>query len=374
MADWKKAGAMMLGLVALSGCGTVSSVAGHTPHYFPVRNLASHLKTISLSRTAVSHRLTGLPYGFRVTAAGTNLLLNIFRSAGPKWQPGFYLVNGGTGAVRPVVRFPEGFQSPQAASTQHWLVYELSQTVKSGYRQVMAQSLTTGRAWPILTLPQQVYSAGDVRGLTIVGDRAYWLSNLLTSNGIESRVYMYNLVRRHLSLLIQENPKRQGILFFGAAGTPQGLWLSADVSHEVNASQTGGALWFWSYAAGRVTKRFPVFHAPNGLEGATQDAVVFSANYSAADTSKVNPGPFPTYAANWTARRVEQLTSRINPGGAALVDGSSVVIDGVGMQSVLINLSKRTITYLPVPHAAALGPWLVFENARSLSWERLPGS
>lgn len=328
---------------------------------------------MSLSQTAPTHRVTGLPYGFQVTAAGTNLLLNIFRSAGPKWRPGLYLANGQTGAVRTLVRFPSGYQAPAAASSQHWLVYELSPVVKSGYRQVMAKNLATGHVWPILTLPKTVYSAGDVRGLTIVGDRVYWLSNVLTLNGIESRVYLYNLAGHQLRLLLQENPKRQGVLFFGAASAPGGLWLSANVSRNINTNQAAGALWFWSYASGRVTDRFPVFHAPNVLEGATADAVVFSANYSPAGTSRVNPGPFPTYAADWTTRRVEQLTSRANPGGAAMVDGADVVVDGMGMRSVLINLSRRTITYLPVPHAAALGPWLVYEQARSIVWERLPG-
>ncbi len=365
---------MVLGLLALSGCGGVSSAVGRAPHYFPVRNLGSRLKTTSLPQDALTRRVTGLPYGFQVTAAGTNLLLNIFRSAGPKWRPGLYLADGQTGAVRVLVRFPSGYQAPAAASSRNWLVYELSPVVKSGYRQVMAKNLATGHIWPILSLPKTVYSAGDVRGLTIVGDRAYWLSNLLTPNGIESRVYMYNLARHQLTRVLQENPKRQGVLFFGAASAPGGLWLSANVSPSINTDQAAGALWFLSYASGRITKRFPVFHAPNVLEGATTDAVVFSANYSPVGVSRVNPGPFPTYVADWTARQVEQLTPRANPGGAAMVDGADVVVDGLGMRSVLINLSRRTITYLPVPNAAALGPWLVFEQARSIVWERLPGS
>ncbi len=345
------------------------------PHYFAVRSV--HLRSLSLNRVlrGTWRTLAGLPTGTHVESVNASgILLGVFPMANAQskiWHDGLYLVNATTGQVRNVASFSANLQANVADVSGSWLVYEPGSAIKNGYHAIMAKNIQTGAQWTAMTLPGNVYSAGDIKGLTIRGHWAYWLANLLGPNGLTSTVYAYNLQNRQLHQLLHVGTHSNNRMFFTMAPAPGGLWISVNNSGDLHLANVNGSLWYWSFQQGRVTQRIPVWHAPTLLYGATRNLVIFSGNYRMVPSSFTNPGPYPVYAADAQTRTVYQLTSRINPGGAATISGPYLTVNGLGMVGALIDWNQKTRVTLPDPQAAVGGQTLVLQSAGDISWTTL---
>lgn len=370
-------GAIPVLALFLSACGITEAAPPpqSLPHYFPVSRLVSRLTKVGFQPSQPGwHTLSRLPLDATVDSVTTDgILVTTLHGSPPGWQSGLYWIHPSTGQVTPEVWFGPGQQADVVAMSQSWLVYEIGRTRQGGYSIVMAKNLATGVSWPILTLSPTVYSAGNIRGLVIRGNRAYWLSNVVGPEGLESRLYVYDFKARALRVLEQVRAKTDGLMFFDMVAAPHGLWISVNNSGNAG-SAVNGSLWYWSLEQNRITRKIPVWHSPTLLYGASDNTVIFSANYRPAPTSRANPAPYPLYADDWTTGRVYQLTSGVNPGGAASVDGPNVTVNGLGIESAMINLQHLTITFLPVPRAMVGGHWLVLQGPHSISWGPLPNA
>jgi hypothetical protein len=378
MLKWHKSVALMVLLAWLCGGGTVDAASGHANASksleFPVSNLseklAQHAVPLSL-KSRIWRVLKKVPIDAQVQEVTANVaLIDVFPPANGPWPAGLDLLNLETGKVKDVVHVPTGQEAFPAAILGNWVVYENGRAGSGGYRTIVAKNMASGKSRPIFELPRLIYSAGSVQGLTIHGGRAYWLSNLVTPRGLVSRVYSDDLQTGHLKVLAQVNDSRQHRLMLAMAAAPNGLWVSVSATGAA-AAHHPGALWYLPWSGSGIGKQVIVWHAPTLLYGATNSAVIFSADYSPVPSSSVNPPPFPVYAADVAVRRVFQLTPRFSPGRVGSVAGSWVSIDAIGDQSIIVNLKTMRDMTLPLPQAVVGTNWVVLRGPNMITWTRL---
>lgn len=354
----------------MSGCGVADAAATHSPSpYLPVHVVAAKTIPVSPLRSHRWQTLKGTPLGATVESATPQaLLLAVFPTNTTRtWPTGLYDVRATTGRATRVA----DLEADAAALNGSWLVYEPVLNPLTKTQSVLARNLKTGDTWPVMRFSAQQTGAGNVKGLTIEGHQAYWLSNVMGPDGMTSTVYDYNLATRHLDVLLRASTRGTNRMFFALTSDETGLWVSVNNSGNLSLNTVSGSLWHWSFARHRVTMRVPVPHAPSTLDGASDGAVLFSADYQERPPSPFNPAPYPVYLALPDRHTVLKLTSRVNPGGSASIEGSSVVVDGMGLQSRLLNWETGVEVSLPVPSAEVCGGWLIEHRAHRLLWTRL---
>lgn len=358
-------------VTAVIAVGLASPMVGATaaPHYFPVKVLPPRLRQVPVPR-GEWRRLGNLPVNTQVQAVSRSaILLSTFPSAANGWRQRLSAVDPGTGAVTTLIHLPFGQEAPVSASDNHWLVYEDAAFKNGSYRTVVAENLKTHHLTVLLHLSLGTYSAGPISGMMVSGAHAYWLSTLVVPNaGLVSQVYAADLATGRIQVLMRLSARSTHTILLAMAPGSGGLWLSAD--------RTGGTsgLWFWSLSRKRVTRKIAVPQAPELLYGANPFSVLFSANYSdAPSSSKGNASPYPLYALNFSEQKAVQVTSAVQPGEHASVDGSWVAVSGLGLQSALINLSARREMLFQAPQAELGGGWVVLRTSGGIRWRSLGG-
>ncbi len=361
----------MLMLLALPACGVVpASSPGPVHNYPPLTNVAG---TLTPSRASLGpwHILPHLtPNDQLVGLSHHHLVMSIFPSPTNGWRQTLYLVNTRTGKSQTVLRLPFEHEASVVALSHGWLVYADALATNGSYRTVMAKSLHSQKTYTLLSLSPSSSSVGPVKGLSIVGHTAYWLSTLATPKGLISRVYRDNLTTRRLSVVASANQNTQRELFVALGSAPRGLFIAVARDHPQASS--AGALWFRPYHRRAITGRIPLFQAPSRLDGVSAGTVLFSARYSPKMSSTVNAGAFPVYALNVPRRTTQQLTSTVNPGGSATVDGTWVAIGGLSDHSELVNWQNHTELKLPFPNVAIGQGWVVMRAGTDLKWQAWP--
>ncbi|PSR21346.1 MAG: hypothetical protein C7B45_11230 [Sulfobacillus acidophilus] len=378
MGKWIKHTAMIALIACFGGGGVAEAAVQHANTSasveFPVSNwsqkLAQHAVAVGVQGRAW-HILKKVPIDAQVQEVTAHVaLIDVFAPASGAWPAGLDLLNLATGKLKNVVRVPAGEDTPAAATAGNWVVYEDGRTGSDSYRMIVGHNVLTGKSYPIFKLPRQTYSAGNVQGLTIHGTRAYWLSNLLTPSGLVSRVYRDNLGTGQFKILAQVNDSRQHRLMLAMTAGPNGLWVSVAATGTVAAHQPG-ALWYLPWTGDTFTTRVSVWHAPTLLYGATNAAVVFSADYGPRPSSSTNPPPFPVYADEVARHRVLQLTERVAPGRAGTVAGAWLSINAMGDKSLIVNLETMRDVILPFPQAVVGKDWVVLRGPSLIAWARL---
>ena len=358
MANWRRAAAAGIILAFL----TSLPVLAHAQAFYPVRPLGP-LTTQPQASSGKGWRSLRLPAYAQVVQVGeSGLLISEFPDSGDGFRQRIILVNPETGRTTLIKNLPAGAEAPAAAVGGHYLAYENALLRNGAYHAVTLLNWASAQGRPLLTLPASTYSVGPIRGLTIQGHTVYWLSTILTSQGLVSRVYRADLSRGRAHVVYSVQQKSSGTLLVAMAAGPDGLWLSADTTE-------GGSLWLWSYRARRIIRRIPVPHAPILLYGASPGGIVFSADYSAAPLNSA--GPYPVYALNPIAHDVRMLTTRSDPGGLASVSGDWVAIDGLGIQSEVLNFKTHRRLVFAMPQAIVGGGWLVVRNHGGIHWRKL---
>jgi hypothetical protein len=304
-------------------------------------------------------------------ATSQALLLVSYPTPSNGWHARISVLNPSNGTRRLMLAMPFEREPGTIALGGGWLVYTDASAVNGSYRSVDVEQLATQKRTTLQTVPEGTYSAGPIRGLTIIGNRAYWLSTWLTPDGLVSRVYTANLVTGRVRVVTGLNEASTHRLYLTMAPARGGFWLSVDQNTQTTKPGTG-ALVFWSRAKGRITRKVPLFHAPtllNGSRGALM--VVFSANYHATEAADSNRGPFPWYALIRGRRTLRQVTAATNPGGVVTEDGSWLAVTGLGEHSELIDIKRGTVMPVSEPFIQVGGGWLIVRKPGGLRWHRL---
>ena len=360
-------------LVALPACGVVqASAPGPIPDYPPLTNVAGRLTPSKVS-LGPWHTLANLtPNDQLVGLSQNHLVMSIFPSPANGWRQTLYLVNARTGKSQTVLHLPFEHEATSVALSPDWLVYADALATNASYRTVMAKQLHSNKTYTLLSLTPSISSVGPVKGLSIVGNTAYWLSTLATPEGLISRVYRDNLTTRQLSVVASANQKTQNQLFVALRPAPRGLFIAVTRATNPRKPSSAGALWFKPYHRTIITECIPLFQAPSRLEGVSAGTVLFSTRYRPETSSTLNGGSFPVYALNVLHRTTQQLTSAVNPGGAVSVDGTWAAIDGLSDHSELVNWQNRTELSLPYPNVMIGHGWVVMRAGSTLQWQVWP--
>lgn len=331
-------------------------------HSFPVHAILPALKRMrfssrgwrSLQHISVDAQI------IQVSAQG--ILLSEFPQPSNGFRQRLIWVDAVSGRVSHLVAFPLGEEARAAVVSGHFLVYAEGAFKNGTYHFVSVENLASHRTYRVTAVPAASYSVGPLQGLAIQRQTVYWLSTLLTPEGLVSRIYQENLTSRTSKIIVSDSQSVSGSLVVGMSVAPRGLWMSV-------AAKTGGSLWYWSYRAHRIVRRIAVPQVPHWLYGANASAVVLSTDYSARP---IETGvPYPVYAVEPQQRVAVQLTTAADPGGESSVSGNWVAIDGLGIHSELLNLKTKRFATFGVPEAVVGGGWIVLRSQDGIRWHRL---
>lgn len=254
------------------------------------------------------------------------------------------------------IDLPSSEQVNAASFTPEWLVWQTGPVGGTGLHQIWAENRQTGHRRLLMTAPK-TGEAGDIVGLKIVGDTAYWLSNVQIQDDMVSTVWSCSLTDGVLRPLVREDAARDGRAILSMAVGTSYLWYAEAMSKNPMDPRDKGSLKRLSLANPKsAPQQAPIslWHPPV-LYGATDGAAYFEENAQTEPNSPVNPAPYPIYAYPWGSRTLLQWTNRQT--GVATVGGEWMVVNQNGDkgQAVLYHLSTRTASLLPAPFGVTDG-------------------
>lgn len=284
------------------------------------------------------------------------------------------VIDADTGHIEETIAMPRGLQANAAYITERWLVWQTGPDGGIGMRQLWAEARSTGTRF-VMRSAESGVQEGDVVGLKVVGDTAYWLSVQQMKNDVQTTVWAYDLATRKGRRVLTEDSQRDGRAVLSMAVGERALWFVEAISkNPFDPSAPAPAhLVRISLSPGLSNRTaVPLWH-PGTLYAATDEIAILQLNANPKPNSPDNPAPYPVFAYRLGASVLEQWTDR--QAGMANGDATWLTVDqsdAGGGRALLLHRSSQTETVLPAPFAYTDGHWVAWwDGAGHLAWAAL---